>query len=232
MFLSSKASPAVFESGLHRSLDTLHTLGFPPGLLQNPYSSGTWPAYSAQGWLSELRWALQCSPAERCFLQHDPERLSFMLWDVQGNMGWQEDAKSLVKRVLEIERPNLDAASSIVGTVLGMKGTIRKRLGESCLKWSRTETRSNRTIQCLNLLPVPLSFTTEDIFHHGIYALKSCKAFQNKQLDSFTAISQPIGSWAQGDTILPSYWGNMAQKPTLTSGTESAQWNCLGEGSK
>lgn len=92
-------------------------------------------------------------------------------------------------KMSETERPKLDVASSIVGTVLGVKGTTRKCLGESCLKWSKTETRRNQMIQCLNLLPVPLAFTTGDIFHHRIYALESCKDFQNKQLDSSTAIS-------------------------------------------
>lgn len=75
-------------------------------------------------------------------------------------------------RVLETERPKLDVASSVVGTVLGVKGTTRKRLGESCLKWSKTEKTSNQTIQCLNLLPATLPFTTGDIFHYRIYALE------------------------------------------------------------
>lgn len=116
-----------------------------------------------------------------------------MLWDIQGNMGGQEDAKS-GGRVLETEGLKLDVASSTVVTVLGVKGTTRKCFCESCLKWSKTEKTSNQTIPCLNLFPVLLPSTTEDIFYHRIYASEGFKAFQNKQLDSSPLISQPVGS--------------------------------------
>lgn len=58
------------------------------------------------------------------FLQHDPGGGGefHAVWVAQGHAGGQEDAKS-GGTVLETEGSLLDVASSIVGTVLGVKGT-------------------------------------------------------------------------------------------------------------